>query len=116
LLVPATGTTEPSQESAVSQIPPDAPRSEDGQWWWDGATWQPVDAPAAGAAAAPPRAGSAPTGATYSGSAAVAGAGISIPDIDLSVSDVAAVLIAANIDIGSGGNDPSAPNSREEYA
>jgi hypothetical protein len=45
-----------------------------------------------------------------------AGAGISIADIDLSVGDNAAVLIAANIDIGSGSDDPSAPNTREEYA
>ena len=27
----------------MSQMPADAPRSEDGQWWWDGANWQPVD-------------------------------------------------------------------------
>jgi hypothetical protein len=26
----------------VTDIPQDAPRSEDGQWWWDGAQWQPV--------------------------------------------------------------------------
>jgi hypothetical protein len=26
----------------MSDIPQDAPRSEDGQWWWDGANWQPV--------------------------------------------------------------------------
>jgi hypothetical protein len=30
----------------VTQIPVDAPRSEDGQWWWDGAQWQPVGDPA----------------------------------------------------------------------
>jgi hypothetical protein len=23
-------------------MPADAPRSEDGQWWWDGSQWQPV--------------------------------------------------------------------------
>lgn len=28
----------------MSDIPQDAPRSEDGQWWWDGAQWQPVSA------------------------------------------------------------------------
>lgn len=27
----------------MAQMPADAPRSEDGQWWWDGAAWQPVD-------------------------------------------------------------------------
>jgi hypothetical protein len=28
----------------MTQIPPDAQRSEDGQWWWDGSDWQPVGA------------------------------------------------------------------------
>jgi hypothetical protein len=28
----------------MPDIPQDAPRSEDGQWWWDGSRWQPVDA------------------------------------------------------------------------
>jgi len=26
----------------MAQIPPDAQRSDDGQWWWDGSQWQPV--------------------------------------------------------------------------
>ncbi len=26
----------------MSDMPANAPRSEDGQWWWDGAQWQPV--------------------------------------------------------------------------
>ena len=26
----------------MSVAPQDAPRSEDGQWWWDGSAWQPV--------------------------------------------------------------------------
>jgi hypothetical protein len=26
----------------MTVVPQDAPRSEDGQWWWDGSTWQPV--------------------------------------------------------------------------
>ena len=26
----------------MSVMPADAPRSDDGQWWWDGAQWQPV--------------------------------------------------------------------------
>jgi hypothetical protein len=94
----------------VTQIPADAPRSEDGQWWWDGATWQSVDT------AAPASTGAA-AGVTYSGTTELAaGTDIGIADIDLSVSDIAAVLIAANIDIGSGGNDPSSSSSREEYA
>jgi hypothetical protein len=28
----------------MSQMPANAPLSEDGQWWWDGAQWQPVPA------------------------------------------------------------------------
>jgi hypothetical protein len=40
----------------MSEIPADAPRSEDGEWWWDGAHWQPAGESAAvaesGAAAA----------------------------------------------------------------
>jgi hypothetical protein len=31
----------------MAQMPADAPRSEDGQWWWDGSAWQPVDLTAA---------------------------------------------------------------------
>lgn len=30
----------------MPEIPDDAPRSDDGQWWWDGETWKPVDADA----------------------------------------------------------------------
>jgi hypothetical protein len=26
----------------MTQIPADAQRSDDGQWWWDGSQWQPV--------------------------------------------------------------------------
>lgn len=38
----------------MTDIPQDAPRSEDGQWWWDGSQWQPVSGAAnsGGAAAA----------------------------------------------------------------
>ena len=56
----------------MTVMPADAPRSEDGQWWWDGTQWQPVaqDAGAAEGAAAAAGAG-AGTGA---GSAADAGA------------------------------------------
>ena len=28
----------------MNAIPEDAPRSEDGLWWWDGTGWQAVDA------------------------------------------------------------------------
>lgn len=27
----------------MAAVPADAPRSDDGQWWWDGTTWQPVE-------------------------------------------------------------------------
>lgn len=27
----------------MANIPVDAPRSEDGYYWWDGTRWQPVD-------------------------------------------------------------------------
>lgn len=27
----------------MAEQPADAPLSEDGQWWWDGADWQPVE-------------------------------------------------------------------------
>ncbi|HSV65533.1 MAG TPA: hypothetical protein VLJ59_06455 [Mycobacteriales bacterium] len=27
----------------VTTVPDDAPRSEDGYWWWDGQQWQPVE-------------------------------------------------------------------------
>src|SRR4029077_15419416 len=39
----------------MTVMPADAPRSEDGQWWWDGAQWQPVteDAGAGTRTAAP---------------------------------------------------------------
>lgn len=103
----------------MTQIPADAPRSEDGQWWWDGAGWQPVDVPATAPASpgAPTGSGDAAAGVTHSGTTEVtAGTNVGIADIDLSVSDIAAVLIAANVDFGGGGNDPSAPSSREEYA
>ncbi len=37
----------------MAQIPADAQRSDDGQWWWDGSQWQPVgDQAGAGGAAA----------------------------------------------------------------
>jgi hypothetical protein len=41
----------------MTDIPTDAPRSEDGQWWWDGTQWQAVGAAqgaGAGAAASAP--------------------------------------------------------------
>ncbi len=34
----------------MSQMPADAQRSDDGQWWWDGSQWQPVASQTAGGA------------------------------------------------------------------
>ncbi len=36
----------------MTVMPADAPRSEDGQWWWDGSQWQPVEQGAGAGAAA----------------------------------------------------------------
>ena len=33
----------------MTDIPADAPHSDDGQWWWDGTAWQPVGQAAGGA-------------------------------------------------------------------
>jgi hypothetical protein len=69
----------------VTDIPQDAPRSEDGQWWWDGAQWQPVtdagqgqqgaQAGAAGGAAADAGAAVGAGAAADAGAAGAAGAG-----------------------------------------
>jgi hypothetical protein len=42
----------------MSVMPADAPRSDDGQWWWDGAQWQPVTQNAGTATDAQPAQGS----------------------------------------------------------
>jgi hypothetical protein len=35
--------SQPAHEGVnTAQIPADATRSDDGQWWWDGSQWQPV--------------------------------------------------------------------------
>ncbi len=44
----------------MADIPHDAPRSEDGQWWWDGTAWQPVDDGQGGGAATAQAAGLTP--------------------------------------------------------
>jgi hypothetical protein len=44
----------------MTDMPADAPRSEDGRWWWDGSQWQPVTGhPAAAATDAPQSQGAA---------------------------------------------------------
>ena len=45
----------------MTVMPADAPRSEDGRWWWDGAQWQPVAEPAAGAQQAQAASAAAPS-------------------------------------------------------
>ncbi|MGA7987698.1 MAG: hypothetical protein WCB51_04790 [Candidatus Dormiibacterota bacterium] len=51
----------------MTDIPQDAPRSEDGQWWWDGSQWQPVGAATSSSAAAAGAAtSSGPTAASSS--------------------------------------------------
>ncbi len=53
----------------MTDIPQAAPRSEDGQWWWDGAQWQPV------AGAASPAAATAASGTAQDAAPAAAAAG-----------------------------------------
>jgi hypothetical protein len=45
----------------MTVMPADAPRSDDGHWWWDGAQWQPVPEPAAGPEQAQPASPAAPS-------------------------------------------------------
>jgi hypothetical protein len=91
----------------VAQIPADAPRSEDGRWWWDGTTWQPVGGQ------------DSPASVQHHATVEIpAGADVGLADIEMSVTDITGVLLAAGIDIdeGSHAHDPSAQDSREEYA
>jgi hypothetical protein len=122
-----------AQEASMADIPADAPRSEDGQWWWDGTQWQPVQdagatssSSAAGATSAPAEgtssaAGSTPTGEVnasgvpYTASGEIA-EGTALDSIDMSVDTIAGVLEAAGIDIGSGGGDLVAQNPTEANA
>ena len=51
----------------MTQMPPDAQKSPDGNYWWDGSDWQPVQgAAAAGAASATAGAADAAAGAAPS--------------------------------------------------
>jgi hypothetical protein len=36
-------TLTPDREVAMSNVPEGAQLSDDGQWWWDGSNWQPVE-------------------------------------------------------------------------
>jgi hypothetical protein len=51
----------------MTVVPQDAPRSEDGQWWWDGSTWQPLAGGDAPAGASSPAQDSSGTAATATG-------------------------------------------------
>jgi hypothetical protein len=55
----------------MTVMPADAPRSEDGQWWWDGAQWQPVTQDAAAGSGAPGDANTAQGAAGQTSSEAV---------------------------------------------
>jgi hypothetical protein len=124
----------------MTTIPADAPRSEDGQWWWDGAQWQPVDDIGAGAgaqsaaapdpSATPDRSSSAAaetpaargevnsSGVAYTATAELA-EGTEIGTIDMSISEIESILTAAGIDLGdssSGGDLVAQQNPSEENA
>jgi len=58
----------------MTVMPADAPRSEDGQWWWDGVQWQPVAQPAAAEAGAASAGQAGPAAATPAEQAAQGGA------------------------------------------
>jgi hypothetical protein len=65
------------EELSMTVMPADAPRSEDGQWWWDGTQWQPVtqDAGAAEGATAAAGAGAGTGAGSAAGANAESGAG-----------------------------------------
>ena len=93
----------------MTTIPADAPRSEDGQWWWDGSQWQPVDDPGAAAGAqSAPAAGDEvnASGVRYTATAEI-GEGTQVGTIDMSLSEIESILTAAGVDLGSssGGGD-----------
>ena len=95
----------------MTTIPADAPRSEDGQWWWDGSQWQPVegDAPATGGEINS-------SGVPYNASAEIPATDIGT--IDMSLSEIGDILAAAGVDLGdgSGGGDLVAQNPNQGYA
>jgi hypothetical protein len=95
----------------MTTVPADAPRSDDGQWWWDGAQWQPVDEPGGG--------GEVNTsGVAYTATAELP-EGTQIGTIDMSLGEIESILTAAGVDLGdsSGGGDLVAQqNPNEEHA
>jgi hypothetical protein len=100
------------EKASMTTIPADAPRSEDGQWWWDGAQWQPVepDAPATGGEINA-------SGVPYTATVDIP-AGTEVGTIDMSLSEIEDILTAAGVDLGdsSGGGDLVAQNPNEENA
>ena len=94
----------------MTMIPADAPRSEDGQWWWDGAQWQPVEEAGGGAEVNS-------SGVAYTATAELP-EGTQIGTVDMSLSEIESILSAAGVDLGtSGGGDLVAQqNPNEENA
>ncbi len=90
----------------MTTIPADAPRSEDGQWWWDGAQWQPVDDGAQPAAAGAPGGEVNASGVPYTATGEIA-EGTQIGTIDMSLDEIETILTTAGVDLGdnSGGGD-----------
>jgi hypothetical protein len=95
----------------MATIPADAPRSEDGQWWWDGTQWQPVEADAASGGEINS------SGVPYTGTVEIP-AGTDVGTIDMSLSEIEDILTAAGVDLGdsSGGGDLVAQNPGAENA
>ncbi|MGA8014300.1 MAG: hypothetical protein WCB85_00080 [Candidatus Dormiibacterota bacterium] len=116
----------------MSQVPSGAQLSPDGQWWWDGAQWQPAAEPGeSGPGAATGRPAMTAPGDT-SGTVGTPGAATTphagsavlnaqpIGSFELSTDHVAVVLAAAGIDLGGGGAGGPAPDdgnpSKDAYA
>ena len=95
----------------MTTIPADAPRSEDGQWWWDGTQWQPVPVPDGGGEVNA-------SGVAYTATGEIP-EGTQIGTIDLSLTEIESILTSAGVDLGdsSGGGDLVAQqNPNEENA
>jgi hypothetical protein len=95
----------------MTTIPADAPRSEDGQWWWDGTQWQPVPVADTGGEVNA-------SGVAYTATGEIP-EGTQIGTVDLSTTEIESILTGAGVDLGdsSGGGDLVAQqNPNEENA